>query len=271
MVGRKPRYSVDTLNYYIDHYFENNKVFGQIDATEIARYVRKVFTEEKIQYYHFTRKPEIKNRINEINHIYTLETEENSKEVMIPFNSDQFLDTFKSNPKLMKVQLRLFAQRYEELNTRVIDYQEKYTSLENELMQLKESIQELIIKNKELSQVNQQLNQKNVKLKKFKKFNEAGEMLSYLKEKGLITTLNKDTLCTLLNNCTLGDYDINTESRLYNEDTATSIEVQYNPNVNSKINNENLISLKEISPDNSHAKSDVKDAMNLMRDRLKNR
>lgn len=261
MAGRKPLYDIDTLKKYIDEYFNNNIVFGQVDATEIANYIKNTRKDETIKYYHFTRKPEIKEYIHKINNIFVQDSNENSKEVMISFNSDHFLDNFKSNPKLIKTQLRLFAQRYEELNARVIDYQEKCISLENELNELKTLNKKLKKENKQLKKFNHDISQKNIKLKNFKKFSEYGEMLSYLKQKGLITNLNEDTLGVVLNNCNLSDYDLESKNLLDNE---------YN---NSNSDNElysynNIITIKDIPNNSNNPKVNVENAMNLMRNRL---
>ena len=86
-------------------------------------------------------------------------------------------------------------------------------------------------------------------------------MLSYLKQKGLITNLNEDTLGVVLNNCNLSDYDLESKNLLDNE---------YN---NSNSDNElysynNIITIKDIPNNSNNPKVNVENAMNLMRNRL---
>lgn len=228
-VGRKERFSTEKLSSIIDSYFANNKVYGQVNATQIAEYAEKSLGYEGIKYYHFNRNPEIKSIIDDSNNIFQFNIS-NNKQTFIPFNSDKFFETYKNDPKSTKIILRQFANRYEELNLKVLEletiklqYEAKIENLENQNTNLKK-------KSREMKQRNESISKSCIKLQNFKKFSDKVAMLSYLKQQGLIASLDEENLRLLLANCNLinfndsfEDESIEPEAKATTEENDTAV------------------------------------------------
>lgn len=255
-VGRKERFTTEKLSSIIDSYFANNKVYGQVNATKIAEYAEKELGYEGIKYYHFNRNSEIKFIIDDANNIYEYSTT-SDKQTFIPFNSDKFFDTYKNDPKATKIVLRQFANRYEELNLKILEfetfklqYEAKIERLQNENKKLKE-------KSSELRNINKGLSENSTKLKNFKRFSDKVAMLAYLKGQGLVANLDEENIRLLLSNCNLVTFN---ESFVIDD-----VDSEIQPDEDN--DNTAVIQLDEFN--NSENKNAVKNVMDILNNRLK--
>lgn len=255
-VGRKERFDTKKLSSIIDSYFNNNKVYGQITATKISEYAEKQLGYDGIKYYHFSRNPEIKSIINDINNIYKF-NKTNDKQTFIPFNSDKFFDNYKNDTKTTKLVLRQFANRYENLNLKVLDFETLKLQYEAKIESLENENKKLYEQSKELRNSNKRISENYRKVKKFKKFSDKVFMLKYLKEQGLIASLDEENLRILLANCNL-----NTDDSFNISDIKSEIEPD------ETYNDTSVIQLDEYK--DSGNKNVVKNAMDILNNHLKN-
>ncbi|EHK2338509.1 TPA: hypothetical protein ACSQWB_002564 [Clostridium perfringens] len=271
--GRKSKYTTEDLKEFIEHYIRNTKVIGQIDASKLARYVEATFG---IDFdYYFNRNKEIKEHIEELNHLYVTKRDEESKEIMLTFNPDKLVDTYRNDPMMLKHHLRGFNTRYEEISERVKEYKDQCLINKHEIQKLKESIEELKKQNKILRIENKDLKYNVSVLKKFKKFDESIQMLEYLKDRNIIKSTNIETFKAVLSHCKIIEFD----DCYSNED---NIDIDYDSGNNeddiwgkksTSINNiqvTNVINIKNATKSKSNSKNNIKSHIERMTERLKN-
>ncbi|MBZ9634639.1 hypothetical protein [Clostridium sp. FP1] len=264
-VGRKQRFTYEVLKSILDSYFDpdNNKIYGQTTATKIAEYAEKTLGIEGIKYYHFNRNEKIKSRIHETNNIYEFDQTTKNENTLVAFNPDRFLEVYKNDPKMMKIVLRRFSDKYENLNRQVLDlqtlklkYEAKISKLDNENKQLNEKL-------KDLMHVNNATKTQSNKLEKFKKFSEKGVMLKYLKDQGLIRSLDEENLSILLANCNLIDSNDNVIAPNIN------LETNYNDHNNSSDDEDNEVQVLNMKEYKSSINKDaVTNAMDILNKHL---
>ncbi|WP_243325890.1 hypothetical protein [Clostridium perfringens] len=271
--GRKSKYTTEDLKEFIEHYVRNTKVIGQIDASKLARYVEATFGID-FDYRYFNRNKEIKEHIEELNHLYVTKRDEESKEIMLTFNPDKLVDTYRNDLMMLKHHLRGFNTRYEEISERVKEYKDQCLMNKHEIQKLKESIEELKKQNKILRTENKDLKYNVSVLKKFKKFDESIQMLEYLKDRNIIKSTNIETFKAVLSHCKIIEFD----DGYSNED---NIDIDYDSGNNeddiwgrksTSINNiqvTNVINIKNAAESKSNSKNNIKSHIERMTERLK--
>lgn len=271
--GRKSKYTTEDLKEFIEHYIRNTKVIGQIDASKLARYVEATFGID-FDYRYFNRNKEIKEHIEELNHLYVTKRDEESKEIMLTFNPDKLVDTYRNDPMMLKHHLRGFNTRYEEISERVKEYKDQCLMNKHEIQKLEESIEELKKQNKILRIENKDLKDNVSVLKKFKKFDESIQMLEYLKDRNIIKSTNIETFKAVLSHCKIIEFD----DGYSNED---NIDIDYDSGNNeddilgrksTSINNiqvTNVINIKNAAESKSNSKNNIKSHIERMTERLK--
>lgn len=262
--GRQPKYTTNQLMEYIEHYVEHTKVIGQIDASKLARYVKSTFGID-FDYRYFNRNKEVKEYIESLNHAYNYERDRLAKEVMLTFNPDKLVDTYKNDTMMLKQHLRGFSIRYDEISERVNEYKEQCFKDKHEIQKLRECIEELKKQNTILKVENKELKESVSVLKKFKKFDESIQMLKYLEDQNIIKSTNIETFKAVLSHCKLIEsYDSNEEN----------IDIDYNLDDNQEeiatsddtFNLENVININDIVPTNN---TNLKLSISKMKERLK--
>lgn len=136
MAGRKRKYTTEVLESIVDEYFNKTAVFGQVSATDIANFAINELGYKDIRYFHFTRNKEIKELISEVNNLYQEGNIENNN-VLIEFNPDKFMKTYENDKKTQIIVLRHFADRYNELNHKVLELEHLKNQIEIELCEIK--------------------------------------------------------------------------------------------------------------------------------------
>lgn len=271
--GRQPKYTTKQLMEYIEHYVEHTEVIGQIDASKLARYIKSTFGIE-FDYRYFNRNAEVKEYIERLNHAYNYERDRVSKEIMLTFNPDKLVDTYKNDTMMLKQHLRGFSTRYDEMSERVKEYKEQCLIDRHEIQKLRESIEELKKQNTTLRAENKELKDNVSVLKKFKKFDESIQILKYLEEQNIIKTTNIETFKAVLSHCKL----IKLEDSYANE---MNIDIDYNSSDNEEeivrvddtfsknFQGENVIDIKDIVPAKKNNNTNLKSSMSQMKERLK--
>ncbi|MBU3187222.1 hypothetical protein [Clostridium estertheticum] len=261
-VGRKQRFTYEALENILDSYFDadNNKIYGQTTATKIAEYAEKTLGIEGIKYYHFNRNEKIKTRIHETNNIYKFDQTTENENTLVAFNPDRFLELYKNDPRMMKIVLRRFSDKYETLNRNVLDLQTLKLKYETNIIKLENENNLLNKKLKDLININNATKTQSKKLEKFKKFSEKGVMLKYLKDQGLINSLDEENLSILLANCDLIDSNDNVVPP--NIDLETYY--KHDDNLNDDDNNEaHVLNMKEYkNPTNKDTVTNAMDVLN---------
>ncbi|ELU5587712.1 insulinase family protein [Clostridium perfringens] len=271
--GRKSKYTTEDLKEFIEHYVRNTKVIGQIDASKLARYVEATFGID-FDYRYFNRNKEIKEHIEELNHLYVTKRDEESKEIMLTFNPDKLVDTYRNDPMMLKHHLRGFNTRYEEISERVKEYKDQCLMNKHEIQKLKESIEELKKQNKILRTENKDLKYNVSVLKKFKKFDESIQMLEYLKDRNIIKSTNIETFKAVLSHCKIIEFDegYSNEDNIDIDCDSGNNEDDILGRKSTSINNiqvTNVINIKNAAKSKSNSKNNIKSHIERMTERLK--
>lgn len=221
MAGRKRRFTTKMLNSIVDTYFEKKEVFGQVTATQIAKYAEEELGYKGIIYQHFTRDKVVKKYIDDINENYIVKNIDKGN-TYINFNADKFIESYKNNEKGMKIILSRFADRHNELNDKLreLEHKENNNKIEMDSILLKNK--ELNAKNTKLQSENNRLKLDNIQLKKFKKFYNEIIMRENLKQNNLFEVINDENLMIILNKCNMlykEDNEINKEESKDNDIT----------------------------------------------------
>ena len=200
MAGRKRKYTTEVLESIVDEYFNKTAVFGQVSATDIANFAINELGYKDIRYFHFTRNNEIKELISEVNNLYQEGNIENNN-VLIEFNPDKFMKTYENDKKTQIIVLRHFADRYNELNHKVLELEHLKNQIEIELCEIKNENKKLKEKNKELNQEIKKIKDRNINLNKFAILEEQLKMREYIKEKNLFNGFDEENLMIVLEKC----------------------------------------------------------------------
>lgn len=199
MAGIK-KYTTKMLIEIIDRFFNENKVFGQVTPSDIAKFARENLGYTKIIYQHFTRDKNAKDYIEEINHAHGIGVSENNQTV-VEFNPDKFMEAYGNDKKMQMIVLRQFAERHNALNQTVVDL--RYAEVE-----YRKKIQELSAENRKLKDTNRKLRSDNEKksliikrLKKFKELEDQIKMREFLASKSLFNKMDSENLDLLLTKC----------------------------------------------------------------------
>lgn len=269
--GRQSKYTTNQLMEYIEHYVKHTEVIGQIDASKLARYVKSTFGID-FDYRYFNRNKEVKEYIEALNHAYNYERDRAAKEIMLTFNPDKLVDTYKNDTMMLKQHLRGFGTRYDEISERVKDYKEQCLKYKHEIQNLRESIEELKKQNTALRVENKELKDTVSVLKKFKKFDESIQMLKYLEDQNIIKTTNIETFKAVLSHCKLIEiYDANEENIDidYNLDGNKEEIVTSGDAFSKNSQVENIININDIVPAKKNNNTNLKLSMSQMKERLK--
>ena len=241
MAGRKKRFTTEMLESIVDTYFDRNTVFGQVTATDIANFAVNELGYEDIRYFHFTRNKEVKELIEQTNHINQSGDTSNIN-TLIEFNSDKFLETYKKDEKTQKVVLRRFANRHSELNQKVLEMKHKENQYKLEIEKLKDENKKLKEKNKDINEKNKRLSQINARLNKFKVLDEQMKMREYLQSKNLLNGIDEENLMIILQKCNFGlSSEITDEICDYIDYDSTKNDISNG----NDINKNNIVSLND--------------------------
>lgn len=200
MAGRNPKYSTEMLQLILDEFFSKKAVFGQVTATEIAKFAVNELGYKDIKYFHFTRNKEIKALLTKTNDLFQ-KSGVNNLDIVIQFNPEKFIETYENNKKMQITVLRYFADRYNGLNQSLIDLNHLKNQYEIELKMLKDENSRLKTKNKTLKNEILKIKDINKKLNKFKIFNDEIKMREYLKENNLFNGFDEENLMIILEKC----------------------------------------------------------------------
>jgi hypothetical protein len=199
MAGTK-KYTTEMLKGIIDRFFAENKVFGQVTPSDIAKFARESLGYTKIIYQHFTRDKDSMEYINEINNAHSIGVW-GDNQTIVEFNPDKFMETYGNDKKIQKIVLRQFADRHNALNQIVVDL--RYTEVE-----YKKQIEELSGEIRKLKDTNRKLRNDNEKkslaikrLKRFKELEDQTKMREFLASKSLFNKMDSENLDMLLTKC----------------------------------------------------------------------
>lgn len=241
-VGRKKKFETSKLLEICDSYFKNNSVHGQINATLIAKYATEVLGFENIDYYHFTRDKDVKKLIDDYNN-YNVNLVKYDQTTFISLNPDTFMERFKSEPKIAKILLRQFSDRYQSLNQTTIELEKKCLVYENKLSKIEYEIKKLKSENHELREKNKLYRAENISLSNYKNFTDKVKMFEYLKSKGLIQSLDEENLKLLLSNT--GLYSTNHFNHVEHDIGDSYVENELNNEINNQQINEKSLDVSK--------------------------
>ena len=111
------------------------------------------------------------------------------------------MKTYENDKKTQIIVLRHFADRYNELNHKVLELEHLKNQIEIELCEIKNENKKLKEKNKELNQEIKKIKDRNINLNKFAILEEQLKMREYIKEKNLFNGFDEENLMIVLEKC----------------------------------------------------------------------
>lgn len=210
--GRKEKFREELCREIVDKFFQQPFVHGQSSYEDIAEFGRKILKNDELQARHFTRKKNIKDRIDKINESIFRDAPQGDI-AYIEFNPDNLMNIYGNDKETFMVILRRHADDYRSLN-------EKYLALQGAEVEYKIRINELEKKYDKLNQrykEQKELAEKKTfeakRLIKFKQLDDEFKMRAYLNSKVTERVLNVENIQMIINaigftgNSTYGNID----------------------------------------------------------------
>lgn len=150
--GRKKLYSDQMLMDIIEQYLIANPDTTELVANRIATFAQEELEIKNIRYSQFTQCQVTKNYIEEFNieHLKVEPVKKIDKSKPLKINTDALIDKYISNPRNLKVALRQFGDKYNEMSKESLTNTSKIYALNSEIQELKNTISSL---QQELKQV----------------------------------------------------------------------------------------------------------------------
>lgn len=143
--GRKKKYSDKMLMDIIEQYTIKYPDTTELVANRIATFAQEELGIENIRYSQFTQCQVTKDYIEEFNieHLKVVPVKKINKSKPLKINTDALLDKYISNPAHLKVALRQFGDKYNEMCKESLTNASKIYDLNSEIQSLKNTISEL--------------------------------------------------------------------------------------------------------------------------------
>lgn len=164
--GRKKLYSDKMLMDIIEQYLIANPYTTELVANRIATFAQEQLEIKNIRYSQFTQCQVTKNFIEKFNveHLKVVPVKKIDKSKPLKINTDALVDKYISNPAHLKVALRQFGEKYNEMSKESITNTGKIHTLNSEIQELKNTISELQQKLKQVKKEKAELNKEKVEL-----------------------------------------------------------------------------------------------------------
>lgn len=206
-VGRKRKYSEEELREMIDKYVEAHPFVLKLQFKKIAEYANEHLNlEREVSYQDFRRNPVIKSEIEGFNNTNTqpnLKITKGTGTKIVRLNVESFVDKYSNNPKMQKVLLNKFNQKYEDAFIELSKKDKKEQECKEKILELENSIKELKDKNTRLSVENRKLNSLNAKLNKQLDFRLNLDLYEDLISRKIISSIDAENIRILLANAGL--------------------------------------------------------------------
>ena len=201
-VGRKRKYSEEKLREILDKYLEAHPFTVKLQFKKIAEYANKHLNlENEVSYQDFRRNPTIKSEIENFNNVNSnpdLRITKGSGPKIIKLNVESFVDRYSDNPKMQKVILNKFNQKYEEAFAELSKKNKKEQEYEERILELENTIKELKIENRRLSSENRNLTSMNAKVNKILDFRLDLDLYEDLISRKIVSSIDAENIRILL-------------------------------------------------------------------------
>lgn len=201
-VGRKRKYSEKDLREIIDKYLEAHSFVVKLQFKKIAEYANEHLNlENEVSYQDFRRNLTIKSEIENLNNINSkpdLRITKGSGPKIIKLNVENFVDEYSNNPKMQKVILNKFNQKYEEAFVELSKNNKKEQEYEEKILELENKIKELKSENTKLSSENRNLTSMNAKVNKILDFRLDLDLYEDLKLRKVVSSIDDENIRLLL-------------------------------------------------------------------------
>lgn len=201
-VGRKRKYSEKDLREIIDKYLEAHPFVVKLQFKKIAEYANEHLNlENEVSYQDFRRNLTIKSEIENLNNINSkpdLRITKGSGPKIIKLNVENFVDEYSNNPKMQKVILNKFNQKYEEAFVELSKNNKKEQEYEEKILELENKIKELKSENTKLSSENRNLTSMNAKVNKILDFRLDLDLYEDLKLRKVVSSIDDENIRLLL-------------------------------------------------------------------------
>lgn len=164
--GRKKLYSDKMLMDIIEQYLIANPDTTELVANRIAIFAQEQLEIKNIRYSQFTQCQVTKNFIEEFNieHLKVVPVKKIDKSKPLKINTDALIDKYISNPAHLKVALRQFGDKYNEMTKESLTNTNKIYTLNSEIQELKNTILGLQQELKQVKKEKATLNKEKVEL-----------------------------------------------------------------------------------------------------------
>ena len=201
-VGRKRKYSEEELREIIEKYLEAHPFVVKLQFKKIAEYANEhLDLENEVSYQDFRRNPTIKSEIENFNNVNSnpdLRITKGSGPKIIKLNVESFVDKYSDNPKMQKVILNKFNQKYEEAFTELSKKNKKEQEYEEKILELENIIKELKSENRGLSSENRNLTSMNAKINKVLDFRLDLDLYEDLISRKIVSSIDAENIRILL-------------------------------------------------------------------------
>lgn len=196
--GRKEKFSQELCNQIVTRFFQRPFVHGQASYEDIAEFGRKMIGNDELQARHFSRKKNIKERIDKINESIFTGIQQGDI-AYIEFNPDRLIDVYHNDKETLMVILRRFADDYRSISKKFLNLQGAEVEYVRQIDEFKKKCDKLNEKYKEQKDIAEKRNAEVKRLSKFKQLDDEFKMRMYLNSKVSVGILNEENVQIIIN------------------------------------------------------------------------